>query len=628
MKKSNNSSKIQVDKFIKSQEELSLLKFITCGSVDDGKSTLIGRILFESHSLFESQINDLSKESKKYGTQGKSIDYALLLDGLLAEREQGITIDVAYKYFSTSKRKFIVADTPGHKEYTRNMVTGASTSDLAIILVDARKGILEQTKRHSFLISLMGIKNIVLAVNKMDLVNFSEEIYENIVKDFNDFCKDFNFTSIYDIPISALNGDNISTSSNQLDWFKGPALIPLLETIQIHNYDNVFTMPVQYVIRPNLDYRAYSGKVTSGTINKGDKIISLPSGKSSSIKSIYVGEHEIKKAFHNQSISITLNDEIDISRGDVICKADEPIEVSNIFEANLSWLSDNKCFKGRSYIAKIGTKKIRCQLTDIKFKYDINTLHSAPAKYLELNDIANVVLTFSSDMPFTKFTENHALGRVILIDQLTNQTVAAATINHNLRRGENIHKHEMAITKKLREKKNGHKGMLLWFTGLSGSGKSTIANALEKELYQRGMMTYILDGDNVRHGLNNDLGFTEEDRIENIRRVGEVSKLMVDAGLIVLSSFISPFSSDRKMIREMFKVNNHDYIEIYLSTPLSVAESRDPKGLYKKARAGKIPNFTGISSPYEAPKNAEISLDTSKKSIKKCVDIILEFLKI
>lgn len=626
MKKFQDSSKNKVDIFIKSQEDLSLLKFITCGSVDDGKSTLIGRLLFESQSLVDTQITTLKKESKKYGTQGSSIDYALLVDGLSAEREQGITIDVAYKYFSTNKRKFIVADTPGHQQYTRNMVTGASTSDLAIILVDSRKGILEQTKRHSFLTSLMGIKNVILAINKMDLIDYDQSSYNKIVKDYREFCKDLEFTNIYDLPVSALVGDNILNSSKNLDWFKGPSLIPLLETIQIKDEDNIFTLPIQYVIRPNLDHRSYCGKISSGSISEGDQVISLPSGKKSHIKSINNGEYEYKKALSGQSVSLILGDEIDISRGDVICKANEPIEISNIFDTNLSWLSDDKCYKGRSYIAKIGTSKIRCQITDIKFKYDVNTLKSSPAKFLKLNDIANVILLFNSNVPFTKFKENVALGRIILIDPISNQTVAAATINHSLRRGTNIHKHDLTITRKLREKKNGHKGMLIWFTGLSGSGKSTIANALEKKLYDTGMMTFVLDGDNVRHGLNNDLGFNAEDRIENIRRVAEVSKLMVEAGLVVLSSFISPYSSDRQMVREMFETN--DFIEVFLNTPLNIVESRDPKGLYKKARAGEIPNFTGISSPYESPENPELTIDTSNKSIEECVDQILRFIEI
>jgi bifunctional enzyme CysN/CysC len=627
MNKSNSKivdSKKQVDDFIHSQENLSLLRFITCGSVDDGKSTLIGRILFESQTLFDNQIKELKNDSKKHGTQGADIDYALLVDGLSAEREQGITIDVAYRFFSTNKRKFIVADTPGHEQYTRNMVTGASTADVAVILIDARKGVLEQTKRHSFLTSLVGIKKVVIAVNKMDLINYNQDKYEAIINNYKDFAQKLNFDSIYDIPVSALNGDNVLNSTSNLSWFRGPSLMSLLETINVENLNNNFVMPVQNVIRPNLDYRAFCGRVSSGIIEIGEKIRSLPSGKVAKIKSINIGSKSLDKALINQSISITLDSEIDISRGDVLCKDDAPIEVSNIFDVNLAWLSENEAHKGRSYIAKIGTQKTSCQIADIKHKFDINSLDHIPSKNLKLNDICNATISLNREIPFTKFHDDHSVGKLILIDPLSNQTVGAAMINHSMRRASNIHKHDLSITRNLRENLNGNKSKMLWFTGISGSGKSTIANQLEKELFAKGIRTYILDGDNIRHGLNNDLGFSDSDRVENIRRVAEVSKLMLDAGIFVISSFISPFIVDRKMAREL--VSNEDFIEIFVDTSIEVAESRDPKGLYKKARSGEIPNFTGISSPYEKPISPEIILDTKNNNIDKCVQIILDYL--
>jgi bifunctional enzyme CysN/CysC len=617
-------SKKQVDEFIQTQENLSLLRFITCGSVDDGKSTLIGRILFESQTLFDDQIRTLQNDSQKHGTQGSNIDYALLVDGLSAEREQGITIDVAYRFFSTSNRKFIVADTPGHEQYTRNMVTGASTADVAVILIDARKGVLEQTKRHSFLTSLVGIKKVILAVNKMDLIDYNKSHYESIINSYKTFAKKLNFENIYDVPVSALNGDNVVKSSKNLNWFKGPSLISLLETINVDSIDGEFIMPVQNVIRPNLDYRAFCGRISSGLIKKGDKIRSLPSGKVAKIASINIGNNTVEKAYTNQSASITLDTEIDISRGDVLCKDDSPIEVSNIFDVNLAWLSEDKTFKGRNYIAKIGTQKVSCQITDIKYKFDVNTLDSIPTKDLQLNDICNAIITFNKEVPYTKFNEDQSVGKLILIDPITNQTSGAAMINHSMRRASNIHKHDLSITRELRESMNGNKSKLLWFTGISGSGKSTIANEIEKQLYSMGIRTYILDGDNVRHGLNNDLGFNDADRVENIRRVGEVAKLMVDAGIFVVSSFISPFISDREMVRTM--LGEKDFIEVFINTPIEIAEERDPKGLYKKARSGEIPNFTGISSPYEKPLSPDIEIDTTKLSPEDSAKKILDFI--
>ena len=624
---SNNKildSKKQVDDFIHSQENLSLLRFITCGSVDDGKSTLIGRILFESQTLFDNQIKELKNDSVKHGTQGAGIDYALLVDGLSAEREQGITIDVAYRFFSTNKRKFIVADTPGHEQYTRNMVTGASTADVAVILIDARKGVLEQTKRHSFLTSLVGIKKVVIAVNKMDLINYDQDKYKAIINTYKDFARKLNFDSIYDIPVSALNGDNVLSSTKNLSWFKGPSLMSLLETINIEDIDNEFIMPVQNVIRPDLDYRAFCGRVSSGIIRKGQKIRSLPSGKVAKIESINIGNKIVKKALKNQSVSIILDTEIDISRGDVLCKDDAPIEVSNIFDVNLAWLSEEEAFKGRHYIAKIGTQKISCQINNVKFKFDINSLEHVLAKKLQLNDICNATITLNRQIPFTKFDQNQSLGKLILIDPISNQTVAAAMINYSMRRASNIHKHDLTINRELRENLNGNKAKILWFTGISGSGKSTIADELEKELFSKGIRTFILDGDNVRHGLNNDLGFDDADRVENIRRVGEVAKLMLDAGIVVISSFISPFISDREMVKRL--IGEQDFVEIFINTPLEVAENRDPKGLYKKARSGSIPNFTGISSPYEEPNSPDIEIDTTKTSPKDSARKILDFL--
>mgnify|MGYP005627738977 CR=1 FL=1 len=625
MKQSNKKivdSKKQVDDFIHSQENLSLLRFITCGSVDDGKSTLIGRILFESKTLFDNQINELKNDSKKHGTQGANIDYALLVDGLSAEREQGITIDVAYRFFSTNKRKFIVADTPGHEQYTRNMVTGASTADVAVILIDARKGVLEQTKRHSFLTSLVGIKTVIIAINKMDLINYEKDKYELIIKTYKDFAKKLNFDSIYDIPVSALNGDNIINSTKNLQWFKGPTLMSLLETINVENFDNNFIMPVQNVLRPDLDYRAFCGRVTSGIVEEGQKIRSLPSGKVAKVESINIGHKTVKRALINQSVSITLDTEIDISRGDVLCKDNAPLEISNIFDVNLAWLSEIDTYKGRSYIAKIGTQKLSCQITDIKYKYDINSLQQIPTKKLQLNDICKATITLNRQVPFTEFNKDKSLGKLILIDPVSNNTVGAAMINHSMRRASNIHKHDLEITRELRENLNGYKSKLLWFTGISGSGKSTIANKLEKELFSKGLRTYILDGDNIRHGLNNDLGFSDPDRVENIRRVAEVSKLMLDAGIFVISSFISPFSSDRAMVREL--ISDEDYVEIFVDISLEVAESRDPKGLYKKARSGQIPNFTGISSPYEKPTSPDIKINSEKHSVEECIKIILD----
>lgn len=614
-----------INNYIQEQASLELLRFITCGSVDDGKSTLIGRMLYESQMIFDDQVASLKKDSKQHGTQGEDIDFALLVDGLSAEREQGITIDVAYRFFSSSKRKFIVADTPGHEQYTRNMATGASTADLAILLIDARNGVMTQTKRHSFIVSLLGIKNVVLAINKMDLVKYDQKIFKKIEKDYLTFAKKLNFTSIQSIPMSALKGDNVYQKSKSMKWYTGKTLFDYLETVDVKkSIARHFLFPVQRVNRPNLDFRGYSGTIASGSIKVGEEIITSSSRQKAKVKEIYLGHDSLKSANFNKSITITLNKEIDISRGDVLCKKDSLIETADQFNINIIWMSDEKCYPGRTYLTKIHNTSTSMKVLEIKKLYNINTLEHQPGKELELNDVAEVTISLNKSIPFTHYNENKNLGALIVIDPLNNQTIGVGMINFALRRAQNIHLQSLSITKELREKINGHKGQVLWLTGLSGSGKSTIANALEKELYTQGKKTYILDGDNVRHGLNKDLGFTDKDRIENIRRVAEVAKLMCDAGLIVITAFISPFRSEREMARSLFQEN--DFKEIYISTPLKVAEKRDPKGLYKKARQGKIPNFTGIDSPYEIPTKPDLEINTSKITIEESVQKILKII--
>jgi len=614
-----------INNYIQEQASLELLRFITCGSVDDGKSTLIGRMLYESQMIFDDQVASLKKDSKQHGTQGEDIDFALLVDGLSAEREQGITIDVAYRFFSSSKRKFIVADTPGHEQYTRNMATGASTADLAILLIDARNGVMTQTKRHSFIVSLLGIKNVVLAINKMDLVKYDQKIFKKIEMDYLAFAKKLNFTNIQSIPMSALKGDNVYQKSKSMKWYTGKTLFDYLETVDVKkSIARHFLFPVQRVNRPNLDFRGYSGTIASGSIKVGEEIITSSSRQKAKVKEIYLGHDSLKSANFNKSITITLNKEIDISRGDVLCKKDSLIETADQFNINIIWMSDEKCYPGRTYLTKIHNTSTSMKVLEIKKLYNINTLEHQPGKELELNDVAEVTISLNKSIPFTHYNENKNLGALIVIDPLNNQTIGVGMINFALRRAQNIHLQSLSITKELREKINGHKGQVLWLTGLSGSGKSTIANALEKELYTQGKKTYILDGDNVRHGLNKDLGFTDKDRIENIRRVAEVAKLMCDAGLIVITAFISPFRSEREMARSLFQEN--DFKEIYISTPLKVAEKRDPKGLYKKARQGKIPNFTGIDSPYEIPTKPDLEINTSKITIEESVQKILKII--
>ena len=614
-----------ISRYLKSQASLNLLRFITCGSVDDGKSTLIGRMLYESQMIFDDQVASLKNDSKKYGTQGENIDFALLVDGLSAEREQGITIDVAYRFFSSSKRKFIVADTPGHEQYTRNMATGASTAELAILLVDARNGILTQTKRHSFIVSLLGIKNIVLAINKMDLVNYDKNIYEKISSEYKLFSKKLNFENIQSIPISALKGDNIHKKSKYMKWYNDKTLFDYLETTKtkIQSSDS-FVLPVQSVNRPNLNFRGYSGTIAEGKIRKGDELISLPSNQKVKVKEIFVGERSLKTASYKQSITLTIDKEIDTSRGDILCSKNSTVDMADQFNMNVIWMSEDKGFTGRTYLAKIHNISTSIKIMNIKKIYDVNTLEFAAGNELKLNDVAEISISFNKTVPFSTFKENKILGSLIIIDPINNQTIGMGMINFSLRRSQNIQLQNLTINKNLREKINGHKGQVLWMTGLSGSGKSTIANELEKILYSQGKKTYILDGDNIRHGLNKDLGFTDKDRVENIRRVAEVAKLMCDAGLIVITAFISPFRLEREMARSLFEKN--DFKEIYISTPLKVAEKRDPKGLYKKARQGKIPNFTGIDSIYEKPTNPELEIDTSKVSLSKAVKKILNII--
>ena len=614
-----------ISRYLKSQASLNLLRFITCGSVDDGKSTLIGRMLYESQMIFDDQVASLKNDSKKYGTQGENIDFALLVDGLSAEREQGITIDVAYRFFSSSKRKFIVADTPGHEQYTRNMATGASTAELAILLVDARNGILTQTKRHSFIVSLLGIKNIVLAINKMDLVNYDKNIYEKISSEYKLFSKKLNFENIQSIPISALKGDNIHKKSKYMKWYNDKTLFHYLETTKtkIQSSDS-FVLPVQNVNRPNLNFRGYSGTIAEGKIRKGDELISLPSNQKVKVKDIFVGERSLKTANLKQSITLTIDKEIDTSRGDILCSKNSTVDMADQFNMNVIWMSEDKGFTGRTYLAKIHNISTSIKIMNIKKIYDVNTLEFTAGNELQLNDVAEISISFNKTVPFSTFKENKILGSLIIIDPINNQTIGMGMINFSLRRSQNIQLQNLTINKNLREKINGHKGQVLWMTGLSGSGKSTIANELEKILYSQGKKTYILDGDNIRHGLNKDLGFTDKDRVENIRRVAEVAKLMCDAGLIVITAFISPFRLEREMARSLFEKN--DFKEIYISTPLKVAEKRDPKGLYKKARQGKIPNFTGIDSIYEKPINPELEIDTSKVSLSKAVKKILNII--
>lgn len=614
-----------IDAYLAAHQNKSLLRFITCGSVDDGKSTLIGRLLYDSKMIFEDQLAALEADSKRVGTQGQEIDFALLVDGLAAEREQGITIDVAYRFFTTEKRKFIVADTPGHEQYTRNMVTGASTADLAVILIDARKGVLTQTRRHSYLAHLLGIRHIVLAVNKMDLVEYDRLRYEMIVEDYRCFARDIGIADFTAIPISGFKGDNITSSSGNTPWFDGPSLIELLENVPVDNEADQakpFRMPVQWVNRPNLDFRGFAGQVASGTIGKGDAVRILPSGKASTISRIVTLDGDIDSAVAGQSVTICLADEVDCSRGDVIAVADQPPQVADQFEANIVWMSDEALIPGRAYWLKLGTQTVSATVQPPKYQVNVNTMEHLAAKTLELNAIGVAEIATDKPLVFESYSDSRTLGGFILIDKISNATVAAGMLNFALRRAQNVHWQAVDISRDAHAAQKGQVPRLLWFTGLSGSGKSTIANLVEKKLYALGRHSFLLDGDNVRHGLNKDLGFTETDRIENIRRVGEVAKLMTDAGLIVLTAFISPFKAERDMVRSMLPEG--DFLEIFIDTPLAEAEQRDVKGLYKKARAGELKNFTGIDSPYEAPERPEIRIDTTRISAEDAAEIIVE----
>jgi bifunctional enzyme CysN/CysC len=607
---------------------MDTLRFITCGSVDDGKSTLIGRLLYETKLIFEDQLEALKADSKKFGTQGERLDFALLVDGLQAEREQGITIDVAYRFFVTPNRRFIVADTPGHEQYTRNMATGASTGQAAVLLIDARKGVLTQTKRHSRIVSMLGIPHVALAVNKMDLVGWSQLVFDEIELAYRRFAQDLGFETITAIPLSALEGHNVVDPGHAaMPWYEGPSLLGWLETVPAENRDLVrpFALPVQWVNRPNLDFRGFSGRIGSGVVKPGDNIRISPSGVGSRVKEIIVGTARVPTASAGQSITLVLEDEVDASRGDVIAAASHPIEAADQFEADLFWMSEHTLLPGRPYAALIHSKSAGITVTHIKHRLDINTGAHLSAKTLGLNEIALVNVSFDRAVPFAPYRESNRLGAFIVIDKLTNETVGAGIIHFALRRAANVHWQALEVTKLARAEMKRQQASCLWFTGLSGSGKSTIANLLEKRLHADGKHTYILDGDNVRHGLNRDLGFTEEDRVENIRRVAEVAKLLVDAGLIVIVAFISPFRAERQMARGLFV--DGEFVEVFVDTPLEECERRDVKGLYAKARRGELKNFTGIDSNYEPPEAPEIHLKTVEMRPEACIDEIVHVLR-
>ena len=604
-----------IDAYLETHQHKTMLRFITCGSVDDGKSTLIGRLLYDSRMIFEDQLAALEADSRRVGTQGQAIDFALLVDGLAAEREQGITIDVAYRFFNTERRKYIVADCPGHEQYTRNMITGASTADLAVILIDARKGVLVQTRRHSYLCHLIGIKNLVLAVNKMDLVGYDQDRYDAIVRDYAEFARGIGIEQFTAIPISGYCGDNVTTASANMPWYAGPTLIDHLDTVPLNQNRDLarpFRLPVQWVNRPNLDFRGFSGLIAGGSVAVGDAVRVLPSGKTSTVSRIVTMRGDLERAVSGQSVTLCLADEIDCSRGSVIAPADAPPEVADQFEATLVWLNDEAMIPGRGYWLKLGTQTVSATVQAPKYVVNVNTMAHMAAKTLDLNAIGVVEVTTDRPIVFEPYAQSQTLGGFILIDKLTNATVAAGMLHFSLRRAQNVHWQALDITREARAAMKHQTARVLWFTGLSGSGKSTIANLVEKRLNAMGHHTFLLDGDNVRHGLNKDLGFTEADRIENIRRVGEVARLMTDAGLIVITAFISPFRAERDMVRAMMVEG--EFIEVHIDTPLEEAERRDVKGLYKKARSGQLKNFTGIDSPYEAPDSPELRIDTTRES--------------
>jgi bifunctional enzyme CysN/CysC len=613
-----------IEAYLKSHECKGLLRFITCGSVDDGKSTMIGRLLYESKMLFEDQLAALEADSRKMGTQGDNLDFALLVDGLAAEREQGITIDVAYRFFSTDRRKFIVADTPGHEQYTRNMVTGASTADVAVVMVDARKGVLVQTRRHSYLASLIGIRSIVVAISKMDLVDWSEKTFRGIVEEYDAFARPLGFTSITYIPMSALKGDNVTVQSEHMDWYRGTTLMGYLETVPVDEdrlQSTPFRLPVQWVNRPNLDFRGFTGTIASGVVTTGDRVRIQPAGRETRVARIVSADGDMERAVAGQSITLTLTDEVDISRGDIISTIDTPASVADQFEATLVWMAEEAMLPGRRYLLKIGGQTVNAEIGHLKYKVNVNTLEHTAATKLELNEIGVLNLSMDRQIAFDPYKENRETGGFVLIDRMSNNTIAAGMIDFALRRASNIHMQALDIDKTARAGLKGQKGCVVWLTGLSGSGKSSIANMVEKKLHAAGRHTYTLDGDNVRHGLNKDLGFTAADRVENIRRIAEVAKLMVDAGLIVITAFISPFRAERQMARSLMKEG--EFNEVFVDTPLPLAEARDPKGLYKKARRGELKNFTGIDSPYEVPEEPEMRIDTAALSAEQAADAII-----
>ena len=614
--------------YLLEQEKKTLLRFLACGSVDDGKSTLIGRLLYDSKLIFEDHLAALAKDSKKHGTTGSDIDLALLVDGLEAEREQGITIDVAYRYFATAKRKFIVADTPGHEQYTRNMATGASNSELAVILVDARKGVLTQTRRHAYIVSALGISKVVLAVNKIDLVDFSEDVFSGIVEEFRAFAAKLSFDDVIAVPISARYGDNVIEKSYRTPWYKGSALLHYLETIDVETEltSKPFRMPVQWVNRPNLDFRGFSGTIVSGRVATGDEVVVAKSGRSSCVKRIVTFDGDVPEAFAGQAVTLVLADEIDISRADILAGADARPEVADQFAAHILWMAEEEMLPHRQYLIKVGAHSAPGQITALKHKVDVNTLEHIASRTLKLNEIGYCNLSTSEAVAFDAYHHNRDTGGFILIDRFSNATVGAGMIEFGLRRATNVHWQALDVNSQARAELKGQKPCVLWFTGLSGSGKSTIANLVEKRLYGEGRHTYLLDGDNVRHGLNQDLGFTDADRVENIRRVAEAAKLFVDAGLITLVSFISPFRSERRMARELLKPGQ--FVEIFVDAPLSVCMARDPKGLYKRATAGQIKNFTGIDSPYEQPEQPELTLATESLSPEQAAERVVNYLKV
>jgi bifunctional enzyme CysN/CysC len=620
-------TEVDVGRYLETDDRKTLLRFITCGSVDDGKSTLIGRLLYESKLIFDDQLAALEADSKRVGTQGGALDFALLVDGLAAEREQGITIDVAYRFFTTERRKFIVADTPGHEQYTRNMATGASTADVAVILIDARKGVLTQTRRHSFIVAMLGIKRVALAVNKMDLVGYDQAVFDRIAAEYREFAAGLGLTDVAAIPISALCGDNVVEPSPAMPWYDGPPLISYLETVEVDSDSAAgpFRLPVQLVTRPDLDFRGYAGIIASGTVHPGDEVRVLPSGATATVARIVTWDGDLPVAETGQSVTLTLDREIDVSRGDLIVAAADPAGVADQFEAHLVWMHTDPLLPGRPYLMKLGSSTTSCSVTHIKHGINVNTLERTPATTLAVNDIAVANIATGRRLPFDPYQANRETGGFVLIDRLTNVTVGAGLIDFALRRSDNIHWQALDVTKEARVAIKNHRPGVVWFTGISGAGKSTLANALERRLHALGCHTATLDGDNARHGLNRDLGFTAADRVENIRRVGEVAKLMVDAGLLVLVSFISPFRVERDAARAL--VDPGEFVEVFVDTPLDVAERRDRKGLYRKARAGNLPHFTGIDSPYEPPPSPEVRIDTLTSSVAESVEQIVSHLR-